>query len=266
MERNQKEVFGTKEWAKYNENLISGCSHGCLYCYAKAIAMRFQRRTVETWWQEIIDEKKLIKRFSKKDGRFMFPTTHDITPDNLDFCMAFLGNILQPGNEVLVVSKPHLECIRSICETFHQYRKNILFRFTIGSADNQTLRFWDPYAPSFDERLESLIYTRKAGFQTSVSCEPMLDDEAYILIQAVIPYVTDAIWLGKGNQMIARLKMNGHGDVVTMQKARQLMESQSDEYIQALYARWKDTPQIKWKESVKKVVGIEIPFESGLDI
>jgi hypothetical protein len=46
--------------------------------------------------------------------------------------------------------------------------KNIMFRFTIGSADNQTLKFWDQYAPSFDERMESLIYAHKAGFQTSI--------------------------------------------------------------------------------------------------
>ena len=36
-----KPVFGTAEWAKYNLNCQSGCSHGCLYCYAQAQAQRF---------------------------------------------------------------------------------------------------------------------------------------------------------------------------------------------------------------------------------
>lgn len=264
--KKQKQVFGTKEWAKYNENIISGCSHDCRYCYAKTMAMRFHRKTTDTWKQETIDQKKLSKRFTKRNGRFMFPTAHDIIPANLDHCMTFLGNILKPGNEVLVVSKPHLECIQTICDRFHQFRQNILFRFTIGSADNKILKFWDQYAPSFDERLESLIYAHKSGFQTSISCEPMLDDNADTLIAKVLTYVTDAIWLGKVNQMTIRLKMNGHNDEETMQRARQLIDSQSNSYIVDLYKRHRDNPQIKWKESIKKVVGIEIPVESGLDI
>ena len=41
IESKQKQVFGTKEWAKYNENFISGCSHDCRYCYAKTMAMGY---------------------------------------------------------------------------------------------------------------------------------------------------------------------------------------------------------------------------------
>jgi DNA repair photolyase len=261
----QKTVFGTKEWAKYNENFISGCSHDCRYCYAKTMATRFGRKTVDSWQQETIDQKKLFKRFTKRDGRFMFPTTHDITPSNINCCLVFLGNILRPGNEVLIVSKPHLECIETICDSFRHYRQNIRLRFTIGSADNQTLKFWDQNAPDFDERLKSLRHAYNAGFQTSISCEPMLDNKADDVIEKVLPYVTDAIWLGKGNQMTMRLKMNGHGDEETMQRARHLIESQSSGYILDLYSRHKDNPHIKWKESVKKEVGLEVSVESGLD-
>jgi len=120
--KKKKSVSGTKEWAKYNENLISGCSHDCRYCYAKQMAIRFRRTTASSWEQEIISVLKITRPFKKKEGRIMFPTTHDITPDNLDFCMAFLGNILESGNEVLVVSKPHIECIQTICKRFQEYK------------------------------------------------------------------------------------------------------------------------------------------------
>jgi len=33
-----------------------------------------------------------------------------------------------------------------------------------------------------------------------------------------------------------------------------------------LYSRYKDEGNIKWKESIKKVVGLEIPVEKGLDV
>ena len=258
--------FGTKEWAKYNENFISGCQHDCRYCYAKSMAVRFKRKTADTWKEETVDLKKASKRFAKRKGKIMFPTAHDITPQHLEHIMRFLENMLIPGNDVLIVTKPHLECIKAMCDRFQQYGEHILFRFTIGSADSDTLHFWEPGAPCFDERLESLIYAYNAGFQTSISSEPMLDDKPDIVIEKVMPYVTDAIWLGKCNRMIHRLKTNGHADSETMQKAGLLIDSQSDVNILDLYSRYKENPHIKWKGSIKKVVGIEKPAETGLDV
>ena len=262
----EKPVFGTKEWASHNENLISGCSNNCRYCYAKAMASRFKRKTSDNWKDEIVDKSKLEKKFKKKQGRFMFPTTHDITPDNLDWCMAYLENILKAGNEVLIVSKPHPECIQAMCQRFIKYQQQILFRFTIGSTDNATLKFWDQNAPSFDERLEALEYAHRMGFATSVSCEPLLDKNADDLIRQVRPYVTDAIWLGKVNMIISRLKINGHGDQETMTKANKLIEDLSESYIKELHMRYQNDPNIKWKDSFKKVVGIDISTTPGLDI
>ncbi|MCX5839413.1 MAG: hypothetical protein NTW71_13005 [Deltaproteobacteria bacterium] len=261
-----QKIFGTKEWAQYNENIISGCAHDCRYCYAKTMAVRFHRKSADTWKQETVDHGKVLKHFTKKKGRIMFPTTHDITPEHLDCNMKFLSNMLSPGNEVLIVSKPHYECIKAICNSFRHYQKNIMFRFTIGSAFDETLKFWEPNAPGFDERLASLIYAHKAGYQTSISCEPMLDDKVDVLIPKLLPFVTDAVWLGIGNQMTGRLRMNGHGDAATMQRWHELEGSQSNGYIRGLYDQLKDDPKIKWKESVKKIVGIEIPTVSGLDI
>lgn len=114
-EMNEKKVFGTQEWAKQNENCITGCSHDCKYCYAKSNAVRFKRNTIAGWKNEQPMNNKLTKGFRKRTGRIMFPTTHDITPDHLGECISFLGKILKPGNDVLVVSKPHLECVSALC-------------------------------------------------------------------------------------------------------------------------------------------------------
>lgn len=266
MNKENKEVSGTKEWAKYNENCISGCTHGCRYCYAAAMSIRFKRKTSADWKNESLNERKLEKVFKKKDGRFMFPTTHDITPENLDSCLLFLQNMLKVGNEVLVVSKPHLECIKSICDNMKEYRQQILFRFTIGSTNNDTLRFWEPHAPDFDERLESLRYAFGLEFATSVSCEPMLDDNIDDMIAQLLPFVTDAIWLGKGKSMMNRLKMNGYDDPETIQRTIQLRNLLSESYIHALYERYKNNPKVKWKDTIKKIVGIPISDEAGLDI
>jgi DNA repair photolyase len=260
-----KPVFGTAEWAKYNANCMNGCAHNCKYCYAKVNALRFKRKTAVTWTEEI--PKKKPKRFGKMDGAIMFPTTHDITPGNLSYVIDYLGKLLRRGNDVLVVSKPHYECIKSICNIFTSYRSKILFRFTIGSAYNKVLKFWEPNAPSFEERVKSLNYAFTTGYKTSVSCEPMLDDKIDDVINIVFMYITDAIWLGKMNHPIDRIKANGQYDEEMKVRLRDLMSYQNyDENIMALYVRYKDNPKIKWKESIKKVVGIEVPTEKGLDI
>ena len=51
-----------------------------------------------------------------------------------------------------------------------------------------------------------------------------------------------------------------------MQKAEQLIAWQSDTNIKQLYGQFKDNPKIKWKESIKKVLGLKIPIEAGLDV
>ena len=43
----KKEIFGTREWADKNYNVIFGCAHDCIYCYAKNNMIRFKKTTAE---------------------------------------------------------------------------------------------------------------------------------------------------------------------------------------------------------------------------
>jgi len=204
-------VFGAYEWAKLSANFIDGCKNDCKYCYSKEMAIRFNRKTERNWKKEEIRKHSLSKKFKKIKGTVMFPSSHDIHPEHLKESIIFLDNILSAGNKVLIVSKPSLKCIREICKNFNKFKGNILFRFTIGSSNSNILRFWEPYAPDFKERLASLKWAHKKGFHTSVSCEPMLDNQVDDVIEKVIPYVTDAIWIGKANFLLKRLRLN-HAD------------------------------------------------------
>jgi len=257
-QENQKPLFGTKEWANYNINCVTGCSHDCRYCYAKSMAIRFGRKTSENWKDEEIRTDQLSKRYmkSKEGKRFMFPSTHDITPTNLSACIQKLTNLLAPGNEGVIVTKPHFECIEALCDVFPMFKDQFVFRFTIGSSNSDTLRFWEPGAPDFEERLSSLKYAHWKGYQTSVSCEPMLDNNIADVVEQVLPYVTETVWIGKPNKLKGRLSVNGHNDEETMTRADRLQQSLSDQFIWDLYGRYNDNPKIRWKESVSKVVGI----------
>ena len=97
----------------------------------------------------------------------------------------------------------------------------------------------------------------------------MAGDQSYNnigdVINQVSPFVTDSIWLGKANQLSTRLSLNGEKDPATIQKATQLEQWQSDGNIKQLLSQYKDNPLIKWKDSIKKIVGLEVATEPGLD-
>lgn len=262
---NNKPVFGTTEWAASNVNIIKGCSNDCKYCFSKEMSIRFKRKSPENWKQEEVNWEVYNRKVRYREGYIMFPSTHDITPEHLDLAIDFLKRLLAAGNKVLIVSKPSFECIKTICDTFAEYKDKILFRFTIGSVSSLTLKFWEPNAPDYEERRRALVYAFENGYQTSISCEPMLDNKINKVIDELSQYVTDAIWLGKMNFAIRRLRTNGQLNAETQKAAVQLLEWQNDTAIKKLYKRYKDNPQIKWKESIKKVVGLEVSTIKGED-
>jgi DNA repair photolyase len=261
----KKQFTGTQEWACKNFNVCRGCSHDCAYCYAKGMAIRFGRTTAETWKDQIPLPAKLPEAGRGKPTRIMFPSTHDITPECLDVCLDALTRMLSKGHEVLVVSKPHVACIREICKRYPAFREKLMFRFTIGSTSNATLKAWEPNAPAYEERLASLELAHAQGYQTSVSCEPMLDTQVERVVHAVQGFVTDTIWIGLMNDVKQRLTLNGATPEIHAMGA-ELINQCSREMITDLYGRLKDNPKIRWKDSIKKMLGLERPTMAGLDI
>ena len=201
--QSRKITLGTKEWADSNVNCYFGCSNNCRYCYAKKMAIRFKRKTESDWKIMIPNQKAIEKGYNKRKGRIMFPTSHDITIESLDGCLKVLKKLLDTDNEILITSKPKFSCIKIICDEFSQKKDLIQFRFTITSLNNELLSFWEPNAPSFDERLKSLEYAYSRGYKTSISIEPFLDENPYPLVDTLIPYVTESIWIGKMNYIKA---------------------------------------------------------------
>jgi len=246
---------GTYEWADINANACLGCPHGGLYCYARMDAMRFNRiSNREEWLIEKLNPKALERKWPNSGKVIMFPTTHDITPTNLEHCIKVLKNMLIPGNKVLIVSKPHLSCIKRLREELEPWKEQILFRFTIGSLNSEACAFWEPYAPSPQERLLALMDTYNTGFQTSVSMEPMLFGwaEAIRVFKAVEPFVTETVWIGKMNKIRNRIDMSLPDNQFMVGRIEHL---QRDEAIMRLVSELENEPKVRWKDSIKKVIG-----------
>lgn len=258
-----RKISGTKEWAKVGKNCLRGCYHNCRYCFAREMAIRFGSATFESWLHPVVMTEQIQKPVHKKKGTIMFPTTSDILPEFLEVELQFIEKLLKPGNNVLIVSKPHLDCIEAICKKFATYKQQILFRFTIGSTNDAILTYWEPNAPHFVERLQSLQCAFLYGYETSVSVEPMLDAPNIIeLFYVVRPYVTNSIWIGKMNQIRRRVRLANQTDVDAVRK---IEAEQTDDRIKSIYEALKDDPMVRWKESIKEVVGLPLAAEAGED-
>jgi DNA repair photolyase len=195
---------------------------------------------------------------ARNPRRIMFPSTHDLFPEHLDVVTGALRSWLESENQVLIVTKPHYDVVKHLCRELRDLRAQIVFRFTIGSMNNDVLSFWEPGAPTYDERYESLCMARGNGFATSVSCEPYLDNKIYDLVEAVSLFVTDSVWIGKMNRVGRRVNTEGWSNK-DRSFLHRVFDAQSTEFIKDLYERLKDRPQVRWKDSIKKV--LELPEE-----
>lgn len=257
-----KAVTGTKEWEPTSFNCVTGCPHNCRYCYARDMAVRRFGRvaSVEDWAVPRTRPAQLKAAKRRYAGGVMFPSTHDTVPETMDFNFACLDALLAAGNHVLFVSKPHLECIRALCDRFAEYVRAcpddspLHLRFTIGADDDELLHFWEPGAPPFSERLECLRLAHERGFSTSVSMEPILDPpRAAALARRLLPYVTDSVWLGLMNRAEERCFFDSPGQE---RRLSDLLSAYRSEVLDNLYAELRDEPKVKWKFEIRRRLGI----------
>ncbi len=263
--RQNNNIRGTREWAVAEINCCLGCPHDCLYCYARYDQVQIKAKLPAGQWPNcrvLSDEVSKVRPLFP--GRVMFPTAHDIVPDNLEACLTVLKNLLAAGNRVLVVSKPHLACVRRLCTELSGSRRQLLFRFTITARNDTLLALWEPHAPSYKERKDCLRYAFDRGFATSVSVEPMLDTaDVVAMVHDLLPFVSDTIWLGKMNRIEQRVHCRSEE---MGREIERLKEGQSDDNLRLIYRRLQHIPELRWKESIKEVLGLPLPQQPGLDL
>jgi len=257
-------ISGTREWAVAEINCSIGCPHDCRYCYARYDAVKKNGVLTAEQWASCRKNEEENTQYPLYNGRVMFPAAHDIVADNLKDCVRTLWSLFDSGNDVLIVSKPHLNVIQELCKTFEKQKQSILFRFTITARDEEILSFWEPNAPVYSERLASLRFANESGFETSVSVEPILHmSDVISMVRELLPLVSDTIWLGKMNKISSRVDVESPS---VEREIDRILHEQQDHKIIQLYSALKNTRKIRWKESIKEVVGISLAGKAGLDM
>ena len=252
-------LSGTREWAEKTVNIQTGCEHDCRYCYARWDAVTRRKRCIrEQWRTPHIHADRIEATYHRFKGRVMFPSTHDITPRNVSECLVVIKKLLVAGNELLIVSKPHLECVQLLCEVLRPWQRHVMFRFTIGSMSDRVLKFWEPGAPNFESRIKSLSCAYMEGYRTSVSCEPYLDPFPWHILAACCDFLSDdprgGFWIGKLRRWDSRVDLSG----VTKQEIEiyvdDLRAAQADGFVKGLVRALDGRRFIRWKDSIREVI------------
>jgi len=249
-----KTATGTREWSEHSANLFTGCSHDCRYCYARAMALRFKRiARPEDWRTMKIRPKERDRIFKRRRGVTMFPTAHDITPETLDACTEHLKRLLAPGNNVLIVTKPHLFCVEHLRNVLSPWREQIEWRFTIGAMGTAILKYWEPGAPLFMERYQAALAALGWHYPISFSIEPLLNIHHVVSLARDLVMIAEGgeVWIGKMNRVRRRVAIVTEEDE---RRVREIEDGQTDEKIMELVRALKDVPQVRWKDSIRAVV------------
>jgi hypothetical protein len=221
------------------------------------MALRFGRTTVGGWKVPVEVWPKPRGGGKPQSERVtMFPSTHDVTVLNAGVCRNLIERILFEGDKVLLVTKADSLALRAALDGMRDWRDRIEVRVTIGSVDDKVLRFWEPGAPTFEERVKALMWVKAAGFKTSVSVEPMLDGEPDAILGGIGPFrfATEGFWIGKARNLVQRVTMNTGGDAEKIEAARKLEALWTDEKVVKLWREWRDEKSVKWKDSIVEVL------------
>lgn len=239
---------GTNDWDVETVNCFTGCTYGCRYCWAMLLAEKRGYGSRETWGTMRPQRGVGRRNHPKYRRRVMFPSTHDI-PDIRGvkrICFRELGQLLRAGNPVLIGTKPNPKVIGEIMERFERYKDRIEFMFTITTLDPETRQFWEPGAPSIDDRIEATELVDEAGWNISISNEPMLDPSPEPVVKAVEKYVTGNIWIGPMNY-IEKMRFTEE-EQPWVDEAKRISDPR---YVEELYLTWKDYPKVRFKDEDK---------------
>ena len=161
-------------------NHYSGCTHGCIYCYARFIC-RWRKQKEK--WGEFVDVKinaaeLAAKESAGKTGKAILCTTSD-PYQPIEKKYQLTRKVLENLNKDLQVSiLTKSDLILKDRDVFKKFKK-IELGLTITCLDEKVKKIFEPFSPSSKRRLDALRKLKESGFYT------------YAFVGPILPYLTD---------------------------------------------------------------------------
>lgn len=181
-----KTALGESKLPSYDYclNPYVGCSHACIYCYARSYALR-RGRTEE--WGSYVDVKanfvdvlaKEVRRSMKRGvvGISTLTDGYQVTESTRRLTQQCLGILLESGFKVTIQTKSDL-VLRDI-ELLSEYPGEVNIGVTITTLDKDLARKIEPGASDPDRRIDVLSRMGSAGLGT------------WAFIGPILPHLTD---------------------------------------------------------------------------
>ena len=202
-----KTVLNRSSISDYSLNCYTGCTHACVYCYARFM-QRFHPHAEP--WGEFIDVKtnavealeKHVRRMepgnvfmsSACDGWQPIERERELTRN----CSQVL---LDHGFKVNVLTKSSL--VERDLEMFAG--RNARIGVTVTTLDETLRQLWEPLASPVEERFRILRQAKDLGLETAVMFGPLLpflsDDQDSVdaLLERAAALDVDVIWVDAMN-------------------------------------------------------------------
>jgi DNA repair photolyase len=171
-----RSVLNRKAPADYSFNCYTGCTHGCVYCYARFMQRFHPHREP---WGTFVDVKINAAEVMARQVR-RFPPGHVFTCSACDGWQGLERHyrltreccriLLEAGFGLGVLTKSDL--VRRDFDLFAG--RNVSIGVTITTPDETLARLWEPGASTVAARLQILREARRAGLRTAVMFGPLL--------------------------------------------------------------------------------------------
>jgi DNA repair photolyase len=211
------------EYSPLAANIYKGCGHACIYCYAPAAT----RTPQEKFNTEPEPRKNILEQFEKSATKF--------AGDPRPILLSFTSDLYQPINDrfklsrLVIMSMARHNLTATVltkggtkaCKDFDilaQNKKNA-FSVTLTTDDPTESVEWEPNAALPENRIESLKEAKKAGLNTWVSFEPVINPDAVIRLIGETYKFVDLYKVGKLNYHPLAKQIDWHQFLVDVESA-----------------------------------------------
>lgn len=174
-----------KEYAEWALNVYKGCAHGCVYCYAAGMAARFGQATRQGFHENITVKKTFSLEQLQREAKRLAPkinsrvllsfSTDPYQPieSTLHLTRKCIEILHAEGIYVQILTKDPLRACRDLDIITHKdaLATTLTLYRTRGRCQTD---FWEPNAPTYENRVAGLIAAEEVGVPVWVSLEPVI--------------------------------------------------------------------------------------------
>jgi len=174
-------------------NPIAGCTHDCLYCWAKSLNDRWGKPFDPIFRESFLNDKM------PNDGSWIFiGSMGDLFCEGMkdEWILQIIGRISQEkgNNKFLLQTKNPFSFM-----AFHLELEKIKDKIILGTTIETTEETPWSKAPPTAERYKDLANVKAAGFKTFLSLEPLADFDFNKMIKWIVAIDPEAVEIGLEN-------------------------------------------------------------------